>query len=299
MRDAPRQRLDAGGPPLRVVGFIGPSGTGKSHRALWVARENKISYLIDDGLLIHENGIVAGQSAKRAPTKIGSVKAALFQDPVRAEAMRKAIVNRRPEAILILGTSDNMVDKIASVLQLGPVSERIYIHEVATEQEMDQARSMRIGQGKHVIPVPAMELKKQFSGYFLDPLQIFRRKGKGEFQHVGEKTVVRPTFSYYGRFTISDTAIYQVISHILEAEAGVDRMTRFRTNNGPEGLYLDMDLVMCYGYPLHDVLQRVQGTIHRELDRFAGLVVRNMRISVKSIVMKPPAGSAATEAGGQ
>lgn len=276
-----------GGCQLRVVGFIGPSGTGKSHRALWVARENKIHYLIDDGLLIHENGIVAGRSAKRAPTKIGSVKAALFQDTEQAEAMRAAIARRNPYAILILGTSEGMVDKIAAVLGIGPVTERIYIHQVASEKEIEQARANRMQQGKHVIPAPAMELKKHFSGYFLDPLQIFRRKDTGDVQHVGEKTVVRPTFSYYGRFTISDYAIYQVIQHILDAEPAVEKLTRFRTNNGPEGLFLDMDLVMRYGHPLQEVLRRVQETIHRELDRFAGLVVRRMLIQVKSITVKP------------
>jgi len=273
------------GSGLRVVGFIGPSGTGKSHRALWVARENKINYLIDDGLLIHENGIVAGHSAKKAPTKIGSVKAALFQDAGAAEAMRAAFERKKPEAVLILGTSEGMVDKISSVLGIGPVLERIYIHEVATQEEIDQARSIRVKQGKHVIPVPALELKKQFSGYFLDPLQIFRRKGT-EVQHVGEKTVVRPTFSYYGRFIISDYAIYQVVQHILDEEPAVEKMTRFRTNNGPEGLYIDMDLMMRYGYPLQVVLQRVQETIGRELDRFAGLVIRRMQIHVKGLVVK-------------
>jgi hypothetical protein len=271
---------------LRVVGFIGPSGTGKSQRALWVSRENKIDYIIDDGLLIHENGIVAGTSAKKAPTKIGSVKAALFLEAERASSMRAAFARCKPEAVLILGTSDGMVEKIASVLDIGPVSERIYIEDVASPDEMDQARSTRMNQGKHVIPVPALELKKQFSGYFLDPLQIFRRKGAGEIQHVGEKTVVRPTFSYYGRYIISDYAIYQVIQHIMDAEPAIEKMTRFRTNNGPDGLFVDMDIVMLYGFPIQKVLKQVQEVIRHELDRFAGLVVRNMQIQVKSLVVK-------------
>lgn len=271
---------------MRVVGFIGPSGTGKSHRALWVSRENKIDYIVDDGLLVHENGIVAGTSAKKAPTKIGSVKAALFLEPDRAASMRAAFARCNPEAVLILGTSEGMVDKIAAVLELGPVTERIYIQEVASSDEIEQARSTRTKQGKHVIPVPAIELKKQFSGFFLDPLQIFRRKGAGEVQHVGEKTVVRPSFSYYGRFIISDYAIYQVIQHILDAEPAVEKMTRFRTNNSPDGLYVDMDLVMRYGFPIQKVLQQVQEVIRHELDRFAGLVVRSMQIQVKSLVVK-------------
>lgn len=270
---------------MRVVGFIGSSGTGKSHRALWVAHENKIRYLVDDGLLIHDNTIVAGISAKRAPTRIGSIKAALFFDDSKAEIIRNAIAARKPDAIMILGTSEGMVQKIASVLRVGPVTERIFIQDVASEQEIEQAISTRTKQGKHVIPAPSIELKKHFSGYFLDPLQIFRRKGSSGLHQIGEKTVVRPTFSYFGRFIISDQTIYQVINHLLEKEPGISKMTRFRTNTAPEGLLLDMDLVMRYGYSMQLVLERLQLNICSELDRFAGLVVRNMQIHVKGIEM--------------
>ena len=57
-----------------VYAFVGPSGTGKSYRAQLVANERKISYIIDDGLLIKENEVIAGKSAKKAPTKIETVK---------------------------------------------------------------------------------------------------------------------------------------------------------------------------------------------------------------------------------
>jgi hypothetical protein len=73
-----------------------------------------------------------------------------------------------------------MVKKIASNLKLPEISEIIYITDVATEQEMQTARKMRVTEGKHVIPVPTFEIKKDFSGYLLDPLQIFKSKGNGE-----------------------------------------------------------------------------------------------------------------------
>ena len=38
---------------IRVMAFVGPSGTGKSYRAQMVAGENNINYIIDDGLLIN------------------------------------------------------------------------------------------------------------------------------------------------------------------------------------------------------------------------------------------------------
>ena len=55
---------------MKVYAFVGPSGTGKSYRAQMVASANDIHYIIDDGLLINENEVLAGTSAKKAPTKI-------------------------------------------------------------------------------------------------------------------------------------------------------------------------------------------------------------------------------------
>ena len=45
----------------RVLAFVGPSGTGKSYRAQMVANENNINYIIDDGLLIKGNEVIAGE----------------------------------------------------------------------------------------------------------------------------------------------------------------------------------------------------------------------------------------------
>ena len=54
---------------IKVYAFVGPSGTGKSYRAQMVANEKGINYIIDDGLLISGNEVLAGISAKKAPTK--------------------------------------------------------------------------------------------------------------------------------------------------------------------------------------------------------------------------------------
>ncbi len=275
---------------MKLVAFVGSSGTGKSHRALWVARENNLDYIIDDGLLIHENSIVAGKSAKKAPSKISSVKVALFLEEEHQSDIKKAIKLHQPKGILILGTSDGMVDKIAAVLELGEYDQRIYIEDVASPYEIEQAKNTRMKQGKHVIPVPAMQLKKQFSGYFLDPMQLFRRKGKGQFQNIGEKSVVRPTFSYFGNYTISDYAIYQLVNYIISVMPQMDKVSRFRTSNGPDGLYIDLDVIMVFGYNLLEAVKTAREQIIKELDRFAGFNVNVLNINVKSLVFKkgPP-----------
>ena len=76
---------------MRIVAFVGPSGTGKSHRAQMVAREKNIDYIIDDAILVSQNKVVAGTSAKKASTKIESVKRALFSMPGQVDEVRKAI----------------------------------------------------------------------------------------------------------------------------------------------------------------------------------------------------------------
>lgn len=275
---------------MRLVAFVGASGSGKSHRALWVARENDLDYIIDDGLLIHENSIVAGKSAKKAPSKIGSVKIALFYEEEHRNSIKKAIKDHKPKGILVLGTSDAMVDRIAEVLELGKYEKRIYIEDVASPYEIEQARKTRIDQGKHVIPVPTMQLKKQFSGYFLDPLQIFRRKGKGQFQNIGEKSVVRPTFSYFGNYTISDYAIYQLVNYNIVTMPQMEKVSRFRTSNTPDGLYIDMDVIMVFGYNLLEAVKEARAQIIKELDRFAGFNVNSFNINIKNLVFKksPP-----------
>lgn len=270
---------------MRVVGFIGPSGTGKSHRSVWVARERDIECIIDDGILIRGAQILAGTSAKKEKTKIASIKRALFTDDMHANEMISAFKTYNPKSVLILGTSDGMVDAIAKRLQLPEISERIYIQDVATEFEIKQALSTRREQGKHVIPVPTFEIKKDFSGYFLDPLQVFRRKGKGSFDLVGEKSVVRPTFSYMGNYTISDYTIYQIVEHVVSNIEGVNKISRFRAENHSDGIYIEMDLVLVYGCLIRPLLKEVQMKVAEEVEKLTALNIQRLDITAKSLVV--------------
>jgi uncharacterized alkaline shock family protein YloU/adenylate kinase family enzyme len=271
---------------LRVIGFIGPSGTGKSHRSVWVARERDIECIIDDGILIRGAQIIAGTSAKKEKTKIASIKRALFTDDNHANEVKDAFRTYSPESVLVLGTSDGMVEAIVKRLELPEITERIYIQDVATEFEIKQALSTRREQGKHVIPVPTFEIKKDFSGYFLDPLQVFRRKGKGSFQLVGEKSVVRPTFSYMGNYTISDYTIYQIVEHVTSKIEGVNKISRFRAENHIDGIYIEMDLVLVYGCMIRPLLKEVQMKAAEEVEKLTALNIQRLDITAKSLVVE-------------
>ena len=274
------------GHKMKTYAFVGPSGTGKSYRAQMVANEHGISYIIDDGLLIYENEVLAGISAKKAPTKIETVRNALFQNEERKKEVQEVIRKRKPESILILGTSDEMVKKIAENLGFEPISETIYITDVATEEEMAMARNMRVTEGKHVIPVPTFELKKDFSGYLLDPLQIFKSKGKGKTPYVSEKSIIRPTFSYMGKYEISDSALKQIIDIVAIKTDGINKIHRTiikKPTEQNDGIYIYLEVIIEYGYSINDTIGYLKKEIVKEIEKMTAMNVLKMEIVVKGV----------------
>lgn len=271
---------------IKTYAFIGPSGTGKSYRAQYVASEKNIKYIIDDGLLIKESQVIAGISAKKAPTKIETVKNALFLTEDRKNEVQKAIKKYRPDAILILGTSDGMVDKIAHNLDLPPISERVYINEVATQEEMDTARRMRVTQGKHVIPVPTFEIKKDFSGYLLDPLQIFKSKGKNAEPYIAEKSIIRPTFSYLGKFTISDSVFKDIIVTVAKKVKDVYKILKIRvdkTHTDTAGVEIYIEISIEYGTNMMETLRLLKKETRREIENLTAMYISSIDIVAKQI----------------
>lgn len=270
---------------IKTYAFVGPSGTGKSYRAQMVASERGINYIIDDGLLIKENEVIAGVSAKKAATKIETVKKALFNNPEESDEIKKAFRKYRPESILILGTSDNMIKKIRENLGLPELTETIYITDVATEEEMQEAKRIRQTQGKHVIPVPTFEIKKDFSGFILDPLQIFKSKGKDAKPYISEKSIIRPTFSYLGNFKISDTVFRQIIEYLATRIESIYKVNRVRIDKigDNEGISIYIEVVVEYGYNILEALKEFKKKCKKEIENLTAMNVENIDIVAKGV----------------
>ena len=268
---------------IKVYAFVGPSGTGKSYRAQMVAGENNINYIIDDGLFIKDNEVIAGNSAKKASTKIETVKHALFLKEEEKKEIIKKIKEYKPDSILILGTSDGMVQKIAKNLGLPEICKTIYINDVATPEEMQTARRIRVTEGKHVIPVPTFEIKKDFSGYILDPLQIFKSKGIGGKPYISEKSIIRPTFSYLGNFTISDTVFRQILEYLCSKSSAIYRVVKTRINNYGEGPYIYVEVIINYGYNIIEELNKFKTKCVKEIEMLTTMNVQKIEIIARGI----------------
>ena len=267
---------------IKVYAFVGPSGTGKSYRAQMVANEYNIRYIIDDGILIRDNDVVAGNSAKKALTKIETVKKALFLEEDQKKEIIRTIKKHRPESILILGTSDGMVEKIAKNLELPNILKTIYITDVATEEEIENARRIRVNEGKHVIPVPTFEIKKDFSGYLLDPLQIFKTNHNRE-TYISEKSIIRPTFSYIGNFTISDTVFRQIIEYLATKTDSIVEVIKVRVDKNEESPSIYVEVEVKFGVNIITELRSFKEKCIREIERQTAMNIINMRIIAKKI----------------
>ena len=269
---------------IKVYAFVGPSGTGKSYRAQMVAGEKDIHFIIDDGLLINDNKVVAGESAKKASTKIETVKKALFLHEDERKVIQKALKKYKVKKILILGTSDGMVEKIAENLGLPKITQIIYITDVATDEEMQTARRIRVTEGKHVIPVPTFEIKKDFSGYLLDPLQIFKSKGKGEKPYISEKSIIRPTFSYMGNFTISDSVFRQIAEYQAEKMSEIYKVLKTRVQNYGEGPMIYMEVSVVYGYNIPQSLKDFKARIIKDIENLTAMNVIKLDVVARNII---------------
>lgn len=264
-----------------IYALIGKSGTGKSHRAQNVSKEYGIEYIIDDGLLIKGNRVLTGTSAKREATRLAAIRRAVFFDEVHRDEVIKAIGENNPNSILILGTSDNMVERIAKNLCLPPIDKRIYIEDIASQREIEIATRIRKEQGKHVIPVPTFAIKKDFSGYFIDSIKNFTHRDRENEDT--ENTVVRPTYSYLGKYTISSNVIKMMVAFAGEEVKGIHRVLKVNTKNNVSGLIIDMDISADMGYPIQEACRYLKEHVKKEIEYMTGFNILEINIYVRGL----------------
>ena len=274
---------------MEVIAFIGPTGTGKRHRASKVAHDCGADVLIDDGILIKDNRIIAGSSAKYESNKIRSVKKAIFIDEEHAKEVREALQQLNVSKVLVLGTSRNMVDRIVHALQLPPVSKVIRIQDVSTPAAIMKARETRLTQNKHIVPVPKIELQPHFPNFMIDPMRLFNKTPRQPRYHFGEVSVVRPNrFSVFGKLIITERAVAMIVREELlkdPALVAVSRITVKNMENPERGLVLKLNVTVRYGVNIPEVVHAAQDRIKTQVEYMTWMTVSDVNIYVQGIVV--------------
>jgi uncharacterized alkaline shock family protein YloU/adenylate kinase family enzyme len=268
---------------MEIYALTGKSGTGKSFQATALVNKYGIEGIIDDGLFILGGSIVAGVSAKRQETKIGAVKTALFMSDVTSEAVARKIVEIAPKSLLVIGTSDKMVRRILNKLSLPDPIQWIRIEEVTSIQERETAQKQRHEHGQHIIPAPTFEVKKDFSGYFIHPIRILKEIKIGRPQD-SERSVVRPTYSYLGKYTISDKAIGDIVMLVASDVAQIDSVPSLYIVNRKKGVSIELGLIMVYSDNILEPARQFQKEIAKRVEAMTALNILSVDIEIHGLM---------------
>jgi len=284
-----------------VFALVGESGTGKSFHAKIVAQKYRIDLLIDDGLLIKDNRILAGHSAKKEHSFLAAVKVALFDEKSHRDEVARKLQNEKSKRVLLLGTSEKMVHKIAARLQLPPPSKIIKIEDIASQDEIDKAIRTRRIEGKHVIPVPSIEIKRNYPNIFYDAIKIIKKRmapgkvpfgsadsrlhsGIGPVPTMHEKSLVRPEYSKHGRVVISEGALIQLVTHNVDEYNKEIKIKKIMVKNAPMGYRLVITIDVPYGTQLGGNIHDLQQYVIDNIERYTGILIEEVNIIIDKII---------------
>lgn len=266
---------------MKVYSLVGPSGSGKSHRAVLLANQHQIPLIIDDGLLIHSGKIMAGSSAKKEESKMGAIRRALFYDEEQTKAVKRAIKEIKADKILILGTSTEMVVRIVDRLELDGINQAINIRDISTPAEIEKALAVRNKEGKHVIPVPTIEVKKEFTGYLVHSLELFFKKDDRTIRH--EKTIVRPKFSFYGNLSISNRVLVDLVNFFIKQENEITDCKRIKVEEKSHQLFINLSIELTFGTIIPAYCSKFRLLLKNRLEKITGLEVNEIIVEIFSL----------------
>ncbi len=271
---------------VKIYALVGKSGTGKSFRAKLVSQKFGIELIIDDGLLIRDQKIIAGISAKKAKSYLGAIKTAVFDKKEHRNSVIKALEGEKFKRVLILGTSEKMIRKIASRLNLPSPSKILNIEQLATKEEIALAIKSRKMEGKHVIPVPAIEIHRTYPRFVYDSIRVFVKRNilfRGG-NEVFEKAIVRPEFGEKGKIRISESAIAQMVTHCIDEFDDTISVIKLQVKNDPRGYKLKISIHIPLGIQMSGSIHNLQEYIIESIERYSGVNIHRVAITIDKLL---------------
>lgn len=268
---------------IQVYAFVGPAGTGKSHRATHVAKQNGIDFIIDDGLVISRGRILAGRSAKSEINRLRAIKRAIFEYPEHRDEVVTYLTKHTPEKLMILATSTGMIDKIIARLGLNSPVRTIYITEIATDDEIEAALKERKEKNQHVVPVAKAQIQHNFAGKLVSQIRgFFRGRDKNE----ASNTIVKPLFSFNGKVTIGTEAMLEMCRRLIEQGGHVKKIREIDLETYDDKIELSVEVDLTLGTESAlSIAKTLQKTLHGGLSYFTGMDIRKVNIRVNEIFL--------------
>lgn len=220
---------------------------------------------------------------------MGAVRVALFDDKDHRDEIARALKKAHIKKIMILGTSEKMANKIATRLQLPQPQKIIHIEEIATREEIEKAIKSRQVEGKHVIPVPSIEVKQSYSQIFSNTIKVFFRRNKlfskkdMNTGKVFEKSIVQPEFSKKGRIEISEAALIQMVMHCVYETDPAVRVKKMTIKTDSRGYKISIIIDVPFGTQLTGKIHKMQQYIIDKIESYTGILIEEVSIVIDKI----------------
>lgn len=271
---------------LRVYGLVGKSGTGKSFRSQLLLEKYHIDILIDDGLIIKNQRIIAGRSAKKEETYLSAVRVALFEHGAHQKEAIHCLKSHKWRNLLVLGTSVRMIEKICAQLKIPQPRTLIDIEHIASRDEIASALKHRTTQGVHMIPIPSIEVRRRHPRLNMDSMRLFFQKKVLRFwkkKTAYEKTIVRPTFSSGHSLSISETALSQMLMHCAQEFDASININRVSLQPEEEGYLVDLYLNTPYQHANSSSMYHLRQYMITHIQQHSQISLKSINIIVHSI----------------
>ena len=265
----------------KTFALVGKSGTGKSHRAKAVAEKYYIDLIIDDGLLIKNDRILAGFSAKQEENTISAVRTAVFDTAVHRTDVINAIQEENYPRILILGTSEKMVNKIALRLRLPKPVKYIHIEDIASEDEIALAQKVRYDEGKHIIPVSAIEITRRYPNIAYRSSRSTEILASRNTVTEGEKTVVTPVFSRNKSHTYSAEDFRQIVEECIAFYGKEIKVLNFTAERVDEEyrVFIEVSLPETNDIVI-DEKAEIRHIVSASLEKYANVRIESVEVAI-------------------
>ncbi|RBW71112.1 hypothetical protein [Bacillus taeanensis] len=268
---------------MQVFALVGPSGTGKSTSALSFAHSKHIPAIIDDGMLIYKGRKAAGFSAKYEKNYITAIKRAIFFYDDHLKEVQEAINLLAIHSILIIGTSIKMVNQIAEKLNIGMITKYYHVEEIRSSKEINMALYVRKTEGKHIIPLPYIQVEHNFiKRMIMHGKKIF----SPQKEIIGETTIIRPNFQQ-GVIHISEHVIKRVVSHGCTSIDEVRDCTQIDVNlTELPKVKVNLSLYYTADKTITDIAKIAQEKVAQDIKKLFNIELDTVDIVVEKLIIK-------------
>ena len=176
-----------------------------------------------------------------------------------------------------------MINKIINRLELPPVTRVFHIEEIATQEEIETAMRIRFTEGKHVIPVPSIEITRSYPQIVYDSIKVFFGKKVPFKKEKGfEKTIVRPEFSRPDKDSLNEVTLNQMVKHCIDEYDKVIKVKKVRLNQNKNMSYnLNITLQVPLRHYNGQSMSELQSYIADCIEKYGGIRIEGVSIEIE------------------